>query len=104
MRTYQLAAIPFFIISLFVPALTHAQQKAITDGPYIFYRNGMAYVKRVLPADTGYRAVTDSFPEASKTDYEVNVSVEGHPEWDFTVPLKPFIPIQPDSTASRRKH
>jgi hypothetical protein len=83
-------------------SLSYSQQ-AITDGPYVFYRNGMVYVKRVITIDSGYRAVIDSFPEAGKTHYAVKVNVEGHSDWAFTIPLRSTIPIPPDSSTSRRK-
>jgi len=55
------------------------------DGPYVFYRTGEVIVKSIR----GGNAVLDSFPAKDKAKHNLTVRLEGHPDWDFTVKLKP---------------
>jgi Calcineurin-like phosphoesterase len=63
-------------------------QHGMSDGPYVFYNNRTVIVKSVLATDTAVKAVIDSFPATLKTKTLLQVHVNRHPEWDFTVWLK----------------
>lgn len=94
----------FFSSVLFLSSLfATAQDSLVTDGPYIFYHNGMAYAKSVVKGNGIYKAVSDSFPETDRDKHLVTVHVDGHPEWDFTVNLKPVISIPSAITSDKNK-
>lgn len=72
---------------LTLPALQANAQ--ITDGPYVFYRNGFTIVKRVISEGGGqYTAQADSFKTTDRSKQTIAVHAEGHPDWDFSVKLK----------------
>jgi len=54
------------------------------DGPYVFYRNDQVIVQKILSGNVSM----DSFPEADKTSHNINIAVDGHSGWSFTVSLK----------------
>ena len=60
----------------------------ITDGPYVFYRNGWAVIKNIDVNNEVAKAVIDSIPENQKTKKLIDVKLQDHPEWNFTVQLK----------------
>ena len=76
-------------------------QNGMNDGPYVFYKNGMATTKSVLATDADVKAVIDSFPASLKTKKLLHVYVNGHSDWGFTVRLKPINIISgPNFTAA----
>jgi len=84
-----------FLIGLCLWALGgFAQQRAITDGPYVFYRNGLMVVKSVVEVKGVYTARADSFA-AGKAPKTLRVRLDGHPDWDFTVKLRDKIVNEP---------
>ena len=91
-----LTAAAFFFPSF----LTHGQQPYITDGPYVSYHNRIGYVSRIIKKDSGYRAVTDSFPERKRRRQTLTVHLDGRAEWDFTVRLRRKISVPADATMS----
>jgi hypothetical protein len=79
---------------LLLPLSSFAQrQLPVSDGPYVFYRSGMVYVKSIVLVDSMPRAVIDSFPEKNKELHILSVKIDSHPDWDFTVKLKKRIKI-----------
>lgn len=57
-----------------------------TDGPHIFYRDSLIIVKSVVPVDTGYVGVTDTF--VNRKAITVQCRFDEHPDWNFTTTLK----------------
>ena len=75
----------------FLSAAVMAQQdnvSGITDGPYLFYRDGKIVVKSVKQVAGNYSADSMSFPISAKSKIILNVHLDNHPDWDFTVKLK----------------
>lgn len=60
----------------------------ITDGPYIFYRNGWVVTKSIEVNNAIAKVVMDSIPENQKSKKLIKVELQDHPEWGFTVQLK----------------
>jgi hypothetical protein len=54
------------------------------DGPYVFYNGNKVVVKRIVSGN----GEVDSFEVANKAKHLLQVNLEGHPDWDFTVKLK----------------
>ena len=57
--------------------------QTMDDGPYVVYRNGKTVIK----------SIENHFVDSSAKT--VQVHCEGHPEWDFSVPLKKKIETPP---------
>lgn len=64
-----------------------------TDGPHIFYRDSLIIVKSVVPVDTGYVGVTDTF--LNRKEVTVQCRFDEHPDWDFTTTLKDSLQPEP---------
>jgi len=84
---------------LLLPLFSRAQNNMV-DGPYIFYRNNNAVIKRVTLSGNNYVAVTDSFPINEVNKQEIKVEIDGHPEWGFTTRLQPHIATPHAETAA----
>jgi hypothetical protein len=66
-----------------------AQDKpAITDGPYVLYKQGQGYVKSIQLQGGVPVARTDSFKLDDKAKQIVQVHLNGHANWGFEVELK----------------
>jgi len=62
-------------------------RNGITDGPYVFYAKGTVYVKSVMLNNDNPRTTLDSFKIAEKHQHLLQIHLDQHPEWDFTVKL-----------------
>src|ERR1700748_901 len=68
---------------------TSAQNaQPLADGPYVFYHGDSLVVKSLVPLRGSLQAVAGSFPAAKKAGQLLEVHLDGHPDWDFTVSLK----------------
>ncbi|MCC8426475.1 metallophosphoesterase [Mucilaginibacter sp. UR6-11] len=70
----------------------------LTDGPYVFYRQGTVATENIVTGGTAKRQ-TAHFPEKEKTNRLLQVHLDRHPDWDFTVRLKDSIRPTPSETA-----
>jgi DNA repair exonuclease SbcCD nuclease subunit len=71
---------------LFFGSRTNAQ-----DGPYVFYRNKIIITKTIQDG----RVKTDTISPVEKLTHPLAIHFTGHPDWDFTVNLKPAIIDEP---------
>lgn len=71
---------------VFLLLLKAAWGQVITDGPYVFYRNGQTVAKWINARHQ---------PDSARNLRQVNVQLEGHPEWNFTVKLRKKIINEP---------
>jgi|GEM_PF-1528507 len=69
----------------------------ITDGPYVFHRNGWVITKNITVKAGITKIIVDSFKEEQKTQKLLNIMLQDHPEWNFNVKLKmdnkPRLPV-----------
>ncbi len=70
----------FVIFFLFSSLPSYAQ----SDGPYIFYRNDRLIVQHIISG----KVTADSFPVVEKSSHKVEVNIDGHADWNFSVTLK----------------
>jgi len=96
MRTFLL----FLCCAVCGTVFAQESEGPITDGPYVFYQNGVCYVKSVRSDGGVYKAFVDSFPEDHKEEAAIDVHLDKHPEWDFSVQLKKKIEI-PEAVSER---
>src|SRR5258707_9544847 len=82
------------IILLFLTNKLIAQQN-VTDGPYVFYRDGRMIIKRVIKRGGTYVLDSINFPVQEKLNQTINIEVEGHPDWNFTLRLRDSIVNEP---------
>ena len=84
----------YVICFALLPGLGFGQATAhITDGPYVFYRGNSIVVKSVSNKKGAYLA--DSLSIKIKRSRLLQVHLDGHPEWDFTVELRDRITTEP---------
>jgi len=67
----------------------------ITDGPYVFYKNDRVIVKSVVNKNGHYIADSSGFSLTDRPGHMLQVHLDGHPEWDFTVRLRGQINNEP---------
>ena len=84
-----------------MPAIMFAQN--ITDGPYVFYQGDKIIVKSVNKQNDQYKADSVIYPSKDKAKHLVNIQIEGHPDWDFTVKLRNTISNEPVYSAGSDK-
>lgn len=68
--------------------------QSINDGPYVIYQDGKPMVKRVVEGKA---------EETTLINNQVAIQFKAHPEWDFTVKLKPNHKIEPSETPGSEK-
>ena len=79
--------------TFFCFSFSYSQNPNFCDGPYLSYTaNGQVIVRAINATNA---ATIDSFPEKEKSSNWVNVRFSNHPDWDFTVPLRPQITNEP---------
>ncbi|KQC00134.1 metallophosphoesterase [Pedobacter sp. Hv1] len=77
------------LLSLFFFLAVFAQSSNLNETPHVFYRNG----KTILQSVVNGKSVVDTVDAQNKT--VVKVKFAQHPEWDFSVPLKKTLAIEP---------
>jgi hypothetical protein len=68
-----------------------AQNKSLTDGPYIFYKGRQVIIESV--SNGVYDS--DTLPRRNKKDQQLKVMVPGRPGISFTVPIKTALKAEP---------
>ncbi len=91
MKKYVL--IPTFVLTaLLFFSFSYAQNANFCDGPYVSYSDSGVAVRSINKND---EAVVDFFSKKDKFSNWVNVRFSNHPDWDFTVLLRPQITNEP---------
>ncbi|QDW27239.1 metallophosphoesterase [Pedobacter sp. KBS0701] len=70
-------------IGIFTAFFFSGYAQGITDGPYVTYHGDSILVRAVA----GGRPVLKAMFRGDKTAKEIQVGFDGHPDWNFTVPL-----------------
>lgn len=78
---------PWLLLALFVYVNAIYAQTPIVDGPYIRYDGNTIIAGRI----NQNRFVIEKFPASERQQRRLMVPVQGHPDWNFTIKLKPSI-------------
>jgi len=86
-----------------LPLIALAKPPVPVDGPYVRYTGGQVIVTTIERDDDLLEPQTQTFPLSAKAAITLQVTPEGHPDWSFTVRLKPNLEPEPSTFAAPTK-
>jgi hypothetical protein len=95
-KTISLFAMLTIAFFNFIPT---ANAQVLNDGPYLTYANGQL----VFSSVRDWKLITSTLPIAKKKSAQIDVVFPEHPAWDFKVPLKNSLAIEPSVFAQPQK-
>ncbi len=67
----------------------------LNDGPYVTYNEGTVEVRRIDEQNGIRKSIVQTFKEDEKKGQPLAITFSNHPEWNFSVPLRTTIEIEP---------